>query len=85
MRLYLWGALSMGAAIVSLCFLRYWRTTRDRLFCYFAAAFAALSLNWIVLACADPGEESRHEVYLLRLAAFVLIIIGILDKNERRV
>jgi hypothetical protein len=27
--------------------------------------------------------ESRHALYLLRLAAFVLIIIGIVDKNRR--
>ena len=83
MRFFLWGALCMGTAIIALCFLRYWRRSGDRLFAFFAAAFAALTLNWIALAVVDPGVESRHTLYLIRLFAFVLIIIGILDKNER--
>lgn len=83
MRQFLWGALSMSSAIAALFFLRYWRLTRDRLFAYFSVAFAALALNWIGLAIADPSVETRHQLYLLRLAGFVLIIIGIVDKNRR--
>jgi hypothetical protein len=83
MRQFLWGALSMAHAAVALFFLRYWRTSHDRLFVYFAVAFAVMALNWIGLAMVDPGFELRHTLYLLRLAAFVLIIIGIIDKNRR--
>ncbi|MEP7247012.1 MAG: DUF5985 family protein [Gammaproteobacteria bacterium] len=83
LRAFLWGALSMGSATIALFFLRYWNTSRDRLFIFFAVAFAVMSLNWVGLAFIDPGEELRHTLYLLRLAAFVLIIIGIIDKNRR--
>jgi hypothetical protein len=58
--------------------------TRDRLFVFFAIAFAALAANWIGLSMIDPDVESRHNIYVLRLLAFVLIIVGIVDKNRRR-
>jgi hypothetical protein len=82
MRDFLWGALAMGSVTIAVFFLRYWRRTGDRLFAFFAIAFAVMGLNWIGLALIDPGVEARHTVYLLRLAAFVLIIIGIIDKNR---
>jgi hypothetical protein len=79
---FLWGALAMGSLTIALFFLRYWRKSRDRLFVFFAIAFAAMSANWIGLAFIDPGAELRHTLYLLRLAAFVIIIVGIIDKNR---
>lgn len=82
-RFFFWGALSMACATAALFFLRYWVSTRDRLFAFFAIAFAVLALNWVSLAFIDPGEELRHTLYLLRLGAFMLIIIGIVDKNRR--
>jgi hypothetical protein len=42
-----------------------------------------LALNWIVLGVANPDRETVFYVYLLRLAAFVLIIVGIVDRNRR--
>jgi hypothetical protein len=83
MQQYLWGALSMGCAAVALYFFRYWRTSRDPLFIYFSVAFAILGLNWVGLAVVDPALEGRHILYLLRLAAFVLIIVAIVNKNRR--
>jgi Ca2+/Na+ antiporter len=83
MRHFLWGALAMTSVIASIFFMRYFRLTRDRLFVYFSIAFLAMALNWIGLAIADPSIETRHQVYVLRLLAFVLILIGIIDKNRR--
>lgn len=80
---FIWGALAMASWVAGLCFLRFWTRTKDRLFAYFAAAFWLLMLNWVGLAAVPPLDESRHEVFLLRLAAFVLIAIGIIDKNRR--
>jgi hypothetical protein len=82
-RYFLWGALSLASAMAALFFLRYWSSSRDRLFAFFAVAFAVMGLNWLSLAFIDPGEELRHTLYLLRLLAFVLIIVGIVDKNRR--
>jgi uncharacterized membrane protein len=84
LKVFLWGAIAMGCAVIALCFLRSWRTSGERLFLFFAVAFLALTLNWTGLAFIDPGVELRHILYLFRLAAFVLIIIGVADKNRRR-
>jgi len=77
--LFLSGCLMMGYAVASLFFLRFWRQTRDRLFAWFAAAFATLALQRAMLSlAADPADA----LYLLRLAAFAMIIIAIVDKNR---
>ena len=83
MRHFLWGALAVTSVIASIFFMRYFRLTRDRLFVFFSIAFLVMALNWIGLAIADPSIETRHQVYVLRLLAFVLFLIGIIDKNRR--
>jgi len=74
----------MAGVVASLFFLRYWKVTGDRLFAFFAAAFALLALNWLALSVIDPAFEARHLIYLLRLSAFVVMIVGIVDKNRAR-
>lgn len=64
-------------------FLRYWRETGDRFFAWFAGAFWMLSLNWVAVVLVQPAEESRHLLFLLRLAAFLLISVAVWDKNRR--
>ncbi len=83
MKEFLWGLLAMASAVSSLLFLRYGKVTRDRIFLYFSAAFLAMTLNWLGLAVIEPDNEHRHVAYLLRLLAFVLILVGIIDKNVR--
>ena len=78
-----WGALTMGCGVIGLLLLRCWRHSSDRLFVFFALAFWLLGLHWLGLAVVNPGVESRHELYLLRLAAFVVLGAGIVDKNAR--
>lgn len=84
MRQFVWGLLTMETAVTALIFMRFWRVSNERLFLYFALAFASMALNWIGLAIVDPVLESQHYTYLFRLLAFVLIIVGILHKNRRR-
>lgn len=79
----LYGALAMGAGLAGLFFLRFWMVTRDRLFVFFVIAFWLLALNWLALGLVPSTSESRHEVYLLRLLAFGVISVGVLDKNRR--
>jgi hypothetical protein len=83
MNQFLWGMLAMAALVVALLFLRLWRSGGDRLLVFFAAAFALLALNWAGLGVSNPDYETLHYSYLLRLGAFVLIIVGIVDKNRR--
>jgi hypothetical protein len=76
------GALVMASATVGLFFLRFWRETRDRLFLMFALAFWTLALNWLGLALTAAPEEGRTFFYVLRLCAFLLILLAIIDKNR---
>lgn len=78
------GALTLGYLIAAAFFLKFWRRTRDALFMTFAAAFALLALNQSVPVIFDIPREDQAPVYLLRLAAFSLIIWGILRKNLAR-
>jgi hypothetical protein len=79
---FIWGALTMANWTIALFFLRFWRTSRDRLFGGFAAAFAVLGLNWLFLALFEPSKESQHYLYLVRLVAFLLLIGSVVDKNR---
>ncbi len=81
---FILGADVMAAAVVGLIFLRFWRKTGDRLFVIFAVAFWLLALNWLALAfLRNPQEEARVVLlYLIRLLAFVVILVGIWDKNR---
>jgi hypothetical protein len=76
------GATAMGSAIVSLIFLRYWRTSYDRLFLFFALGFAILALDYLVLAVVPVATEWRVYVFGVRLIAFGLILYGIYEKNR---
>jgi hypothetical protein len=80
---FLVGSLAFASAMAALFFWHYWKQTRDRLFALFAAAFAAMTVNWIGVATIDPSREGRHYIYLVRLLAFLLIIAAIIDKNHR--
>ena len=75
----------MASLIATLFFIRYWRATRERLFGFFALFFVGMTANWTVLALVDhPADEARQaHAYLIRLVAFVILIIGIIDKNRR--
>ena len=83
MRLFLLGACAMACTAIGLFFLRFWKRTFDRLFLIFAVAFWVLGLNRLGLAAVDAASDSRMYLYGVRLAAFVLILIAIADKNRR--
>jgi hypothetical protein len=85
MREFAWGVLAMASLVAALFFLRYWRASRERLFGFFSLAFLGMAANWTVLAVIDrPVDEVRQEYgYLVRLVAFVILLIGIFDKNQR--
>jgi hypothetical protein len=72
-----------AAAAAGLFFFRFWRESRDRLFAFFGAAFWVLALSWALLALIDPSDETRPFVYAIRLVAFLLMIVGMVDKNRR--
>jgi membrane-associated PAP2 superfamily phosphatase len=79
---FLSGAVALGFAVSALFFLRYWRRTREQLFLAFALAFLLLGTGQTVLALGSIPTEERSSIYLLRLAAFLLILIAIYRKNR---
>jgi hypothetical protein len=83
--LFTWGILAMASFVAALFFLRYWRESRERLFAFFALAFVGLAANWTGLALIDqPTDEAQQTyAYVVRLVAFLILIIGIVDKNRR--
>ena len=80
---FLSGVIVALALVAALVFLRFWRQSRDRLFGFFAGAFVLYGLNHLVLTFNPRDSEIRPYLYLIRLAAFLLIIVGILDKNRK--
>ena len=73
----------MGFAFAGLFFLKFWKKTRDSLFLAFTLAFWLLGLTQALLTFSNVPVEERSWLYLLRLAAFVLILIAIWRKNVK--
>lgn len=75
------GMIAMGFAVCAVFFLRFWRRTRDSLFLVFSIAFLLLALNQALTSLLGLPLEERSWLYLLRLAAFLIIIAAIVRKN----
>jgi hypothetical protein len=82
MKQFMLGAISFGFAVATLFFGRFYRQTRDRLFLWFSVAFGILAVNQIALLLIDERSEARTGAYLVRLAAFTLILYAIVAKNR---
>ena len=80
---FLSGAITMGFIVAGLFFLRFWKRTHDGLFIAFALAFWLLGLGQALLSFSDIPVEERSWLYLLRLAAFLLILVSIWRKNRK--
>jgi hypothetical protein len=78
---FLAGMIAMGFAVAGCFFLKFHARTRDGLFLAFAAAFGLLALNQALVALLGIPKEEQSGIYLLRLAAFLLIIVAVLAKN----
>jgi len=76
------GGLVLACLACALFFLRFWKTSKDRLFAFFAFAFGVMSLNWTALSLLQVDDERRHYIYFLRLVSFLLILYAIWDKNR---
>ena len=79
---FLAGAIVAGFALAGLFFLKSWKRTHDELFLAFTGAFWLLGLGQALLTFSNIPLEERTPLYLLRLAAFVLILIAIWRKNR---
>ena len=77
------GAIMMGYVVAAIFFLRFWREARDRLFLWFAISFFLLAGQRLGLSLYSSIQNERNTwLYIIRLIAFLLIFIAILDKNR---
>jgi hypothetical protein len=74
------GAIMISAWAIFVFFVRFWRKTRDRLFLFFASAFLLLGIERVILLATSGQVQFIH--YVVRLCAFLLIVIGVFNKNR---
>ncbi len=86
MLLFIDGVLMTMFLVSAVFFVRYWRGSGDRLYAMFALAFFILGTNRVLLALYShaiaPVQEHLVVLYSVRLAAFLIILAAILDKNR---
>jgi hypothetical protein len=80
---FLGGAIVMGFAVAALMFLRFFKRTREGLFLAFSGSFLLLGITQALLTLGDFADEERSWLYLLRLAAFLLILFAMFWQNRR--
>jgi hypothetical protein len=78
---FLSGMVAMGFLVAAVFFVRFWKRTGDSLFAIFAASFALLALGQATSTLARAYVENETWLFLLRLAAFLFLLVGILVKN----
>jgi uncharacterized membrane protein HdeD (DUF308 family) len=76
------GALAMGTFILGVIFLRYWRDGGDRFFLFLALSFFLQGVNRVALALSASPHEGSPAHYIVRLLAYLLIIVAVIDKNR---
>lgn len=87
---FLSGIAMATFAFSGLFFLKFWRASKDRFFLMFSIACGLISLERLVAyfvvgtreALWSPAVESSSWVYVIRMAAFIAIIIAFWEKNR---
>jgi hypothetical protein len=80
---FLSGAICLALLTIGMFFVRFWRSTRDPLFLFFSVAFQLLLVERLLRLALDLDSEWQPIVYSIRLAAYGLILVAIIDKNRR--
>lgn len=78
------GAVAALCLVAGLLFWRYWRSTRDRFFVFFALSFWIEAASRIHIGATMAWDEDAPLNYLVRLLAYALILFAIWDKNRPR-
>lgn len=79
---FLLGVVVTSSLVAAGFFLRFWRRTNDRLFFAFAAAFLIEGLNRVSFLFIEAPNEGSPAIYLVRLLAFLIILMAIVAKNR---
>ncbi len=76
------GAIVMAYLVAGLFFLRFWKRSGDSLFIFFAIAFWILAGQRTALTLTEERNEDTLAYYVVRLAAYILILVAIWNKNR---
>ena len=76
------GAIVLGSLAIALYFFQFWRQTRDILFACFAIAFLLLAGERF--ASVLVADEVKTYIFVIRLVAFSVMVVGIILKNRNR-
>lgn len=77
------GGIATACLVAGLFFLRYWRSSGDRFFLFFALSFWIEGAQRFVVFQLVGADEASPLYYLPRLLAYGLIIAAIVDKNRK--
>jgi uncharacterized membrane protein HdeD (DUF308 family) len=81
---FLYGAIAMAAATAAVFFLRFYQRTGDRFFLYFFASFSLESVARLLAVVLQWNGPNSQWLYVLRVVAYGLILVAIVDKNLPR-
>lgn len=87
------AGIAMCAFLASaIFFLKFWRASGDKFFLYFSVACGLLAFERVLLLILLPDihigahtPESQAWVYLVRLAAFLVIIGAVIERNRKSI
>jgi hypothetical protein len=79
---FLLGVIVTTSLTAGVFFLKFWRSTRDKLFLAFAVAFIIEGLNRIGFLFVPQPNEGSPTIYIVRLFAFLTIVAAIVSKNR---
>ena len=82
MQAVLIGGIATACLVAGLFFFRYWRSSGDRFFLFFALSFWIEGAQRFVVFQIVGNDEASPFYYLPRLIAYGLIIVAIIDKNR---
>ena len=87
-----WAGIATATFLASgLFFLKFWKASSDRFFLYFAMSCFFLGTERILLLWLLPSTEANYRppeaqawVYLVRMAAYILILYAVIQRNRAK-
>ncbi|MGH8025081.1 MAG: DUF5985 family protein [Limisphaerales bacterium] len=76
------GCVFFGFMIVAGFFLKFWRSTRDTFFLFFAVSFFLFGVEKVLVSLVI-GAETASYIYVVRLLASCFILAAIIEKNRK--
>lgn len=84
MGLFVQGMSAMACVVIAIFFLKFSKSTGDRLFVIFAIAFGLMCVTRAIVAAIGAAQLHSSYVYMIRFISYLLILGAIFDKNRSR-